>query len=258
MFETIFSGLEATIERIPEVFDPDLTPPEFLDWLAQWLDLGIEEEWAADVKRRLIQNAAQLYQRKGTPRGLADFIEVVTSTRPIIRESFETERPYVLGDRVALGFDSYVQRQPVTGVRRDQRTVLGHSSVLGTTEIRSATSVAVNPFRAAAHRFTVLLDLPRPRFERYERGLHRIIRESAPAHVGYDIRLVSGRLGGQAALGINFRATNPQPMLLGYSALGASICAGRVWYGPQVGVDATLAGPAYESKSTRAFPDGER
>ena len=45
MFETVFSGLEATIERIPEVFDPELTPDEFLDWLAQWLDLGIEEDW---------------------------------------------------------------------------------------------------------------------------------------------------------------------------------------------------------------------
>ena len=256
MFETIFSGLEATIERIPEVFDPDLTPSAFLDWLAQWLDLGIEEDWPSDVKRRLIQRAADLYQSKGTPRGLADFIEVVTNTRPIIRESFDAERPYVLGDGIALGVDSRIQRQPATDLRRDQRMVLGHASVLGTTGIRAATQVAVNPFRAAAHRFTVLLDLPRQRFQRYERGLHRIIRESAPAHTSYDIRLVSGRLGGQSAVGINFRPIDPQPTLLGYAALGGSICTSRVWYGPQIGVDATLA--AQDSTRMRASTHGDR
>ena len=49
--------------------------------------------------------------------------------------------------------------------------MLGHSSVLGATEVRATTHVPVDPFRAAAHRFTVLLDLPRPRFQRLERGL---------------------------------------------------------------------------------------
>jgi phage tail-like protein len=256
-FETIFSGLEATIERIPEVFDPDLTPGEFLDWLAQWLDVVIEEDWPVDVKRRLIQRASQLYERKGTPGGLADFIEVVTGTRPIIRESFETERPFILGNQVFLGVDSRVTRPPMAEAGRDQRTVLGHASVLGTTSIRATTQVPVDPFRAAAHRFVVLLDLPPHRFRRYERGLHRIIRESAPAHVSYDIHLVSRALGGQTMLGINLKVADPQPLLLGYSALGGSICARRVWYGPQVGMDAMQAGPPHEANSAVALLDGE-
>ena len=82
IFETVFSGLEATIERIPEVFDPEHTPKEFLDWLGQWLDLGIEEDWSAEVKRQLINKAASLYQKKGTPDGLVEFIRIVTGNVP--------------------------------------------------------------------------------------------------------------------------------------------------------------------------------
>ena len=259
MFETIFSGLEATIDRIPEVFDPDLTPDEFLEWLAQWLDLGIEEDWPPRVKRRLIQSAARLYQRKGTPGGLAEFIEVVTETRPIIRESFETERPFILGDGAYLGLDSRVFRRPAADLRRDQRTVLGCSSILGTSQIRANTRVAVDPFRSAAHRFTLLLDLSRKQFQRYQRGLHRIIRENSPAHVGYDIRLLSGAgLGPDAVLGVNVRVEDPRPFHLGYSALGQAICVRRVRYGPELGTDSTLAGPAQGLKSASVVPYGER
>jgi len=227
------------------VFDPDLTLDEFLDWLAQWLDLGTEEDWPADVKRRLIQNAARLYQQKGTPRGLAEFIEIVTGAPATIRESFETDRPFILGDRIPLGFGSRVGRRPVADIARNKRTVLGCSSVLGATEIRATTQIPVNPFHSAANRFTVLLDLPPHRFRRYERGLHRIIRENAPAHAGYDIRLVSrGGLGPYTVLGVNSRVADPQPMLLGYSALGAAICGRGARYGPEVG--------------ETALPDGER
>jgi phage tail-like protein len=237
MFETIFSGLEATLERIPEVFDPELTPNEFLEWLALWLDLGIEEEWPDSVKRRLVQNAARLYQHKGTPGGLADMIEVVAGTRPIIRESFQTEPPFILGGGVHLGYSSRILRPPMVDLRRDQRTVLGDGSILGVSQIRATTQVRTDPFRSAAHRFTVLLDLPLHRFRRYERGLHRIIRENAPAHLSYDIQLVSSTgLGPNTIVGTNFRVASPPPFHLGYSTLGRSICTRSVWYGPELGM----------------------
>jgi phage tail-like protein len=257
MFETVSSGLEATIERIPEVFDPGLAPGEFLDWLAQWLDLGLEEDWPPQVKRRLIQNASRLYQRKGTPAGLAEFIEIVTGTRPIIRESFQSERPFVLGTGITLGVDSQIRRRPVADVPREQRTILGEGATLGRTAIRATTRLPINPFNASAHRFTVLLGLSPARYRQYARGLHRIVRENAPAHVEYEIQLVSPRLRGHTMLGVNFTVADPQPMLLGYATLGEGICARRVWYGPQVGMDLTLTG-GDRTSHTSAIPHGER
>jgi phage tail-like protein len=256
MFETVLGDLEATIERIPEMFDPDLTPDSFLDWLAQWLDLGIEEEWPARVKRELVRRAARLYRTKGTPAGLAEFIRVVTDTTPIIRESFDTERPSVLGDGLRLGI-TRIARRPVTDLPRDQRTVLGCGSILGTTHVRSTTQVPSDPFQATANRFTVLLDLPRSRFQRYERGLHRIIRDNAPAHAAYDIRLVSGAgLGPQSMLGVTTALADMPPVRLGYATLGRAICVRRPGDGPALGLDATLAGPPSDSHGA-VHSDGE-
>jgi phage tail-like protein len=257
IFETVFNGLEATIERIPEVFDPERTPKEFLDWLAQWLDLGIEEDWPAEVKSRLIQQAASLYQNKGRPDGLADFIEIVVGSRPVILESFETRRPFILGERVGLGMDTRVFRRPMIKLPRDQRTVLGSSS-LGASRIRAITQIPINPFRAAANHFTLLLDLSAQEFQRHERGLNRIIRENSPAHVAYDIRLVSGTgLGSNMTLGVNSRAEDPQPLHLGHSILGRSILSGFS-YGPEIGIKATLAGRACGSKGASEFSYGEQ
>lgn len=258
IFETVFGSLEATIERIPEVFDPEQTPKEFLDWLTQWLDLGVEEEWSAEVKRKLISRAALLYQKKGRPDGLTEFIEIVTGKRPSIRESFETERPFIFGQGARLGIDTHVFRRPEKDLPRDQRTVLGFSSTLGTSRIRRTTQVSVNPFSAAANHFTLLLDLSAQEFQRYERGLHRIIRENSPAHVGYDIRLVSGAgLGPTMVLGVNFKVEDPQPMYLGHSSLGRSVLSG-MWYGPELGIDAVLSGRDCGSRSASAFSYGEQ
>jgi phage tail-like protein len=259
IFETEMSGIEATIERIPQAFDPERTPQEFLDWLGQWLDLGIEEDWSPRVKRRLIANAARLYQQKGTPAGLASFVEIVTDTRPIIREAFEAERPFVLGDGTYLGPSSRIFGRATTGVRKDQRTVLGCASVLGTTEVRGLTRVPADPFQTSAHRFTVLLNMTRARFRRFERSLRRIIRENAPAHLNYDIRLTFGAgLGADAIVGMTLAVANPQPLRLGASTLGGAICVRPRWYGPELGVDAQVGGPADESTGIRALPDGER
>ena len=111
-----------------------------------------------------------------------------------------------------------------------------------TTRINNTKRVPVNPFTAAAHHFTLSIDLSPREFQRHERSLRRIIRENSPAHVGYDIRLVSGAgLGPDMVLGINCRVQDPQPLQLGQSSLGKSILS-RFRYGPELGIDALVSG----------------
>jgi phage tail-like protein len=259
MFETVFGGLEATVERIPETLDAARAPIEFLDWLARWLDLAMEEDWPAAVKRRLVQKAARLYERKGTPAGLAEFIEVVTGGRAVIRESFATDKPFILGDGTLLGIDSRVSRAAVVDLPASQRTVLGQKSFLGSSELRSTTQARTDPFRSSAFRFTIWLDLPLARFRRYERGLHGIIRDNAPAHLSYDIRLVPrASLGSSTILGVNFRVTNPPPLHLGYATLGESVCVRDVLYGPELGVNRASPDLHEGPDGTSAWSDGER
>ncbi len=249
MFETVFSGLESAIERVPELFDPSKTPAEFLDWLAEWLDLGIEEDWSPEIKRRLIRSAPRLYARKGTPAGLAEFIRIVTGREPVIRESFDVERPPTLGDDTRLGVETHLFSQPVEALPADRFFRLGGGSALGTSRLLTDTTRPIDPFRAAAHKFSVMLDLSPQQFERYARGLHRVIREQSPAHVGYEIHLTAGSgLGPDTVVGVNCRVEDPQRFCLGHSLLGRSVCLRSVWHGPEVGHDATL----------RAFPYGEQ
>ena len=61
-----------------------------------------EQSQIAAFTLRLIVKAGRLYEKKGTPTGLADFIEVVTGRRPLIRESFEAARPEIVGDGLRL------------------------------------------------------------------------------------------------------------------------------------------------------------
>jgi phage tail-like protein len=247
LFETVFGDLEATIARIPEVFTPEMAPSAFLDWLAQWLDLGIEEDWDAAVKRRLIERAAGLYERKGTPEGLADFIEVVVGQRPLILESFEAERPLVLGEAGRLGRDTRLEARAWEAVPRGQRTVLDGRSALGTSRLRASARTPVNPYRAAAYRFTLVLRISVRQLRRHRRALDRIIREHSPAHVGYELLIQSGgRVGQSLVLGVNATVEDPQPAQVGYSALGRAVCARTIRYGPELDTDATLSGTADE------------
>jgi phage tail-like protein len=255
VFETVMSGLETTIGRTSELFDPWQTPPDFLDWLAQWLDIAVEEGWPEGVKRKLIARAASLYERKGTPAGLADFIEIVTGQRPTIRESFATDVPYVLGGAVALGTESRLATPPVERRPRQEYTRLG-DDVLGTSQLRGDATVPADPFRASAHRFTVVLSLSPPQYRRYARGLQRVIREQSPAHAAYDLRIEYGvRVG--SVVGVNSRVIDPQPLQLGYSTLGQAICRRNVSYGPELGVDATLVERADCRASGAALSAGE-
>jgi phage tail-like protein len=236
MFETVFGDLEATIERLPEFLDPGSTPPGFLDWLAQWLNLGVEEEWSAAVKRRLILNAGRLYEKKGTPAGLAEFIEIVTGRRPLIRESFDVERPEIVGDGVRLGARARLSATPTERVPKDQRTILDGTSALGASRLRSTLDRPVDPFVAAANTFTLVMPMSPPQLERQRRALTRIVNEHAPAHAVCELRIRSAAALGGADLTLE----NPRPLHLGYSSLGRAICVSRLRYGPELGVDATL------------------
>ncbi len=259
LFETVFTGLEGTIERIPELFDPQRTPPGFLDWLAQWLDLGVEEDWPAAVKQRLIQNASRLYGEKGTPAGLSELIGIVVDRTPVIRESFETERPYVLGGSGGPGLATRVFAPALEELPATARTRLGLDSILGTSSIRADSTKRVNPFRAAAGHFSVVLDLSPREFERHARGLHRIIQDFSPAHVDYDIRLSTGAsLGSDTVVGMNCRVDDPQPLHLGHSMLGRGICVRPLRYGPELGIDAVVAGSHDGPRSACAHTYGER
>ncbi len=86
IFESILSPIERTIGNLNYYFDAQMTPPELLPWLASWLGLTLDERWPEEQRRALILAAVELYQWRGTRRGLSEFLRLYTGLTPEILE----------------------------------------------------------------------------------------------------------------------------------------------------------------------------
>jgi len=87
IFESILSPIERTVDNLHYYFDAQMTPPEVLPWLASWLGLVLDERWPEARRRELIRAAVELYQWRGTRRGLIEFLRLYTGFTPEIVET---------------------------------------------------------------------------------------------------------------------------------------------------------------------------
>jgi phage tail-like protein len=160
LFESFWAPISGQIKHLPLYFDPMLTPSDLLPWLASWLDLVLDERWPEEQRRLLLRSAASLYRKRGTKRGLQEYLEVFTGEKAEIIEhranNFRLGLQGKLGPGIALGTDNM------------------------------------------PHTFTVLLRSPlalgegdeetiREEMER-RRIIQAIIKAEKPAHTGYTLR----------------------------------------------------------------------
>ena len=59
------------LDGVETYFDPHLTPEDFLDWLAGWVGLELDENVPLERRRTLVARAVGLYRRRGTASALA-------------------------------------------------------------------------------------------------------------------------------------------------------------------------------------------
>ena len=86
IFESIFRPIENAVDHIPLYFDPRLTPDSVLPWLASWMGLVLDPTWPEEKRRELVKSAAELYQWRGTRKGLCDYLQIYTGETPEILE----------------------------------------------------------------------------------------------------------------------------------------------------------------------------
>ncbi len=75
-YESNPPGIEAVIEAAYTYFNPDLTPEEFLPWLASWVALSLRDDWPPATKREFIKKIVSLYRLRGTKEGLAQVLSL--------------------------------------------------------------------------------------------------------------------------------------------------------------------------------------
>jgi len=216
MFETILGGLDEEIDELFRYFDFSLTPKEFLPWLASWVNLSFDDDLPEDRVRRFIQKSASLFNRKGTPEALIEFLEIYTGRPVFLTEHSRGFKPIVLGSA-----DFKLGRGVVLLASGPKGMSVGDTTVVGYSAIRDRISDADEPFLSTARRFTVVIDMKADDFQKLEGTLQRIVDEQKPAHTSCRLRSIAAQDSiGNAILGVSGTVTDTQPYRIGVTRLG--------------------------------------
>jgi phage tail-like protein len=86
-FDAVLAPVLCTLDNLTAYFDPELTPTDFLEWLAGWVRVSLRDGWSIDRQRRLVSRAVDLFRWRGTVRGLRHLVAAYTGTQPEIDES---------------------------------------------------------------------------------------------------------------------------------------------------------------------------
>lgn len=123
-FDALLAPIFATLDCLPAYFDPQLAPEDFLDWLADWVGLVVDESWTIERRREVVSHAVELHGARGTRRGLAKHVRLVTGGQVDITESGDcawSQRPQTPlpgSDRPALHIRVRVPDPSTVDVRR--------------------------------------------------------------------------------------------------------------------------------------------
>jgi phage tail-like protein len=85
--DDVLAPVFAALDNLPAYLDPELAPADFLCWLANWVGVGLDENWPEERQRELVARAADLYRRRGTVFALAEQIALYTGATPEIEDS---------------------------------------------------------------------------------------------------------------------------------------------------------------------------
>ncbi len=149
--ESMWRPIDQQIETIYNYFDPRIMPAGLLPWMGGWIDVVFDNHWPEEKRRKLLTRAVWLFRRRGTRRGLAEFLRLYTGLPVEIVEH--------RANNMRVG----------AGARLGKAVALGHKNI---------------PFT-----FSVRIGRP-PEQENtleYRDRLVKIINQEKPAHTRYEL-----------------------------------------------------------------------
>ncbi|MGY4828743.1 phage tail protein [Sphaerotilaceae bacterium SBD11-9] len=247
LLRTENAAIEEALDNMPRIADPQFAADADLAWLASWLALELPQIAAADERRALIARAVRLFERRGTPASIAEFVELHTGIRPAIVEGFDSRRVWMLGVSSRLDFDTQLPPlDPLGWVVPDATRGTGcceepaddgaaaaagccattsvpseqllSEPTLGRLIVGEGGPLAPHQFGLPmyaedAYRFCVLVDAYRVCDPGTLDEIHRIVDREKPAHTDYRVQLVDAelRIGMQARVSIDAIVGGPLP-----------------------------------------------
>ncbi|GGN22216.1 phage tail protein [Lentzea pudingi] len=85
--DEVLAPVFTVLDCFAAYLDPRLAPEDFVDWLAGWVALDLDENWSSAQRRELVARAVRLHRFRGTRRGLAEHVWLLTGGRVDIADS---------------------------------------------------------------------------------------------------------------------------------------------------------------------------
>jgi len=204
LLESELAGLEAVIDQLPLLFDPrtastDGAPDSWLDWLAGWVGIDLQEEWDEPKRRRAVAEAFAAHRRRGTVEGLVETIRLYTGANVHIAE------PGALGSIWSLGETSTLAATTVLAVAHADGAVVGVTATPGQSHLIREDEYGAPLFEEVAHRFCVSAYAVDLAGVEAPQRMRSIIDREKPAHTTYDLCTIDAllRVGFQAQVGVD-------------------------------------------------------
>ena len=86
-FDETLAPIFLTLDALGAYVDPELAPEDFLDWLAQWGGVAVDETTGVDRRRELVAGAVRMHARRGTAEGIAAAVRMMTDGEVEVTES---------------------------------------------------------------------------------------------------------------------------------------------------------------------------
>jgi phage tail-like protein len=75
-FDDAYAPVLATLDSLFCYFDPQLAPADFVDWLAGWVGVELDDSWTLEQRRRIVAGAALVHRQRGTRRGIEEALRL--------------------------------------------------------------------------------------------------------------------------------------------------------------------------------------
>jgi phage tail-like protein len=85
--DDVLAPIIATLDCLEAYVDPMLAPEDFLEWIAEWVGVALNENAPITLHRNAVAHAAELHRLRGTVGGLRAALELLTGGDVEISES---------------------------------------------------------------------------------------------------------------------------------------------------------------------------
>ncbi|MEO9326033.1 phage tail protein [Nocardioides sp. C4-1] len=86
-FDDGYAPILVTLDSLACYVDPQLAPADFVDYLAGWVGVDLDDTWTLPQRRAIVAGAAAVHRRRGTRRGVEEALGLGLGARVTVRDS---------------------------------------------------------------------------------------------------------------------------------------------------------------------------